>query len=84
MDTKGWIILALIAFILLDYNKTIDGEGLIGKGQNLTMSTWNSFMHKNETCPTQYDPVCGNGVTYNNRCEAGKAGLSEVTLGVCQ
>lgn len=35
-------------------------------------------------CITLYDPVCGcNNVTYGNACEAGCAGISDVTQGRC-
>jgi heat shock protein HslJ len=35
-------------------------------------------------CITLYDPVCGcNNVTYGNACEAGCAGISDVTEGRC-
>jgi hypothetical protein len=36
-------------------------------------------------CPAVFDPVCGcNGLTYNNECEARRAGTSAMNLGPCE
>lgn len=38
----------------------------------------------NETfCPTSYFPVCANGQTFPNACEAQKAGFTQFTQGEC-
>jgi len=43
-----------------------------------------SSLYPQEECPTDFNPVCGeNGVTYTNSCEAGNAGVTMFTEGVC-
>ncbi len=34
-------------------------------------------------CSELYSPVCANGVTYDNGCEAGLAGVTTSTPGTC-
>ena len=34
-------------------------------------------------CPDVYAPVCANGVTYSNACQAGRAGVTVYTKGAC-
>lgn len=36
-----------------------------------------------EPCADIYDPVCANGVTYGNECEAKRAGETSWTKGEC-
>jgi len=35
-------------------------------------------------CSELYSPVCANGVTYDNGCEAGLAGVTTFTQGACR
>ena len=34
-------------------------------------------------CPAVYEPVCNNGITYSNSCEAEKAGIMNYVTGEC-
>ena len=34
-------------------------------------------------CPSTIQPVCGNGITYDNSCIAGLADVLNVTQGAC-
>ena len=36
-----------------------------------------------DACLTNYDPVCADGVEYANSCIAQKAGVLNMTMGVC-
>jgi len=36
-----------------------------------------------DACLTNYDPVCADGVEYANSCIAQKAGVMNMTMGVC-
>ncbi|HBC44763.1 MAG: hypothetical protein UX01_C0019G0004 [Candidatus Collierbacteria bacterium GW2011_GWB2_45_17] len=35
-------------------------------------------------CSELYAPVCANGITYDNGCEAGLAGVTTYTQGTCR
>lgn len=38
----------------------------------------------NEPCMDIYDPVCANGITYGNECEAKRAGETSWVKGACE
>lgn len=39
--------------------------------------------NQNPPCPAIYEPVCANGQTFPNACEAQKAGFTQYTQGEC-
>ena len=79
-EWKTWLIIALIAYMVFWYKNPEKGKDYI----DTSIDKINSVINKGEACTAQYDPVCGEDKKlYNNLCLAQKAGMKNVTLGVC-
>ena len=91
MDIKLILILGLIVLAYYQYSYPDSSQdkldGTLGKAK-----TWidgkNPLTPKtapvnDSPCPDTYNPVCGNGITYNNICFAALADVLEVTQGEC-
>ena len=79
-EWKTILIIILVLYMVFWYRNPEKGKDYIGEG----IDKIKGIIGKNDTaCTTQYDPVCGNGVNYNNICLAQKAGMLNVTMGVC-
>lgn len=80
MDAKTIIIIALIIFGIYWYMNPDKGKDILDQGVDKVKSVVGDIDIL--PCPTTYDPVCGNGTTYQNKCEADKAGVNS-TVGEC-
>ena len=86
----GWQIWLIIGFLVLSYAQFAYPE----KTHNFLQPLWGRVteydplskikLPGSSACSADYNPVCGNGTTYNNSCWAGVAGLTQVTGGACQ
>ena len=89
MDIKWIIILVLVVlsyFQFVSPEKT-NGylEPIFGRVRDF-ISTKNPLNNTDTTptCTDEISKVCGsNGITYDNACKAGLAGITEVTAGMC-
>lgn len=81
MDAKTILIIALVLYMAFWYKNPDKGRDYIDQGVDKIQNIWNK---QNLVCTQQYDPVCADGITYNNQCLAQKAGKMNITLGVCQ
>lgn len=80
MDAKTILILVLIGYLTFWYNSPEKGREYIETGVDKTKELWTN---QDFICTQQYDPVCAGGITYNNQCLASKAGMVNITIGVC-
>lgn len=87
-DTKTWIILILLGLFWFAYTypdkAKIYTDPTFGK-LNSAININNVFKGTaaKAACPETIEPVCGNGVTYDNICKATVAGVMKVTPGAC-
>lgn len=88
-DMKIIIILVLLLLSYIQYSYPETGNKLVSFAwdpvQKTVGSTFSSATSSLTTkCTNTVAPVCGsNGVTYNNACLAGQAGITNVTSGAC-
>jgi len=90
----GWQTWVIIGLLVLSYLQYTNAE----KTNNFIKPVWgkvHDFLDKNNPlsggsvtvstvqCPDYEEPVCADGKTYKNSCEAAVAGKTEVTPGVC-
>lgn len=78
-DWKTILIIILILYGWYWYSNPEKGRDYIDQG----IDKVKNMIGTNTTCTQQYDPVCGNSTTFNNLCLAQKAGMMNVTMGVC-
>ena len=95
MSTTTYIIIGLIILSYFQYsspektNKMLDSvwgpvKGFIGQNNPLGAGTDKEDSNSGGvTCPDTNEPVCGNGKTYKNSCEAALDGVFEMTPGAC-
>lgn len=90
MDLKVIIIIGLLVISYMQYSMPDKVKGVTdptwGKLQNFIDSKnpiSNTPQPEGDGCPITYNPVCGNGVTYDNICKAALADVLEVTQGAC-
>jgi hypothetical protein len=92
-ETATWVILGLLVLSFYQYSSPEQSHNLLepiwGNVKDF-IDTNNPMGSKNTTtttedtlCTQENNPVCGNGVTYQNNCFAGKAGIISVTAGAC-
>ena len=84
MDLKLIVIIALVGFGWYWYANPTEGHELIEDGVDKAKSLIPVGGFEAD-CPTTINPVCDfeNGVTYDNSCLAGEAGVLNATLGAC-
>lgn len=90
MDAKVIIILCLVGLSFFQYAYPDKSQSLLepiyGKASDWVSSkmSWNTkVVPTTSKCPDVNEPVCGNGVTYKNTCEAALQDVLQVTPGAC-
>ena len=81
-----WLILGLLALSYFQFYNPDKANSMLDPAYGKL----NEYVNKipfigNSTskCGTDYNPVCGNNITYNNPCMAGLEGITTVTAGAC-
>ncbi|TGE25056.1 kazal domain protein [Hymenobacter aquaticus] len=74
---KKLAVLAFLAFAGASCSKE-NAKPAPAKAQASSSDVRDSY-----NCPDVYDPVCANGVTYPNACQASRAGVTSYTKGAC-
>lgn len=84
MEWKDWLLIIVVGYLVFWYMNPDKGKPVIDGAIDKMKAFTSGISNNAAQCPTQYDPVCANGVTYDNSCKAQKAGFNNMTAGVCQ
>jgi len=79
-----WVIIALVALSYFQFYAPDKANDILDPAYSKLNEYADKIPFIGADCSEEYNPVCGNNITYNNPCLAGVDGITQVTVGVCQ
>ena len=89
MNIIHWVIIGLVVISFIQYvaPEKINDKLAYAYDPVKDMFNIDRFTNKepvqNSICPETINPVCAEGITYNNACLAALDGKLQITMGAC-